>query len=62
MNETTIEEYVFHLAQDRELFRLASLCGCEPQSEVKHRYQLAEYVAGLMAAVVSDYTEKDETK
>lgn len=30
--------------QDKELFRLASLIGCEPQDEERHRQQLADYI------------------
>lgn len=29
---------------DSELFRLASLIGCEPESEERHRKQLLEYL------------------
>ena len=30
---------------DSELFRLASLIGCEPESEERHRKQLKEFIA-----------------
>lgn len=32
---------------EQELFRLASLIGCEPEDEERHRQQLLEYVAKL---------------
>jgi len=50
-NETLEAEYLYHLTQDKELFRLASLVGCEPQDEVRHRLQLAKYIAKLLAEV-----------
>ena len=49
MSETLEAEYIYHLSQDKELFRLASLIGCEPEDEVRHRLQLVKHIAKLLA-------------
>jgi hypothetical protein len=51
MNETLEAEYLYHLVQDKELFRLASLVGCEPKDELRHRLELAKHIAKLLAEV-----------
>lgn len=45
----TDKEYVTQeLLSDKELFRLASLIGCEPEDEYRHRLKLAGFVADLI--------------
>lgn len=44
------DEELLHqqLMQDKELFHLASLIGCEPEHEERRREKLADYVLGLI--------------
>lgn len=48
------------LDQDKELFRIASLIGCEPENEERHRKQLVDY---LMAEILGLFgLENKETE